>query len=146
MRRISPLLLVLIVVICAIALFVLLAHPVITLPAVTVALPSSVTNSIPGLANTQTFTVTLRTSGVLSVGVDGRTLTTLTYTPDSLSTARDLTMRAALPPSSDLTLVFLIPALLFPWISPQLVWSALITGLSLYYVLPVEITLHLIHG
>ncbi|MCL5951551.1 MAG: hypothetical protein M1132_07505 [Chloroflexi bacterium] len=145
MRRISPALIAVIVVVCALALFVIFAHPVIALPAVTVALPASVTNAIPGLANVKALTVTVRTNGALSVGLDGQTLTTLSYTPDSLGAASNLAMRTALP-SSDLTLLFLIPVLLFPWISPQLVWSALITGISLYYVLPVEVTLRFIHG
>ncbi len=146
MRRIPPALVVVIVVICGLGLLVLLTHPVVVLPSLTITLPGSlVANANPALANIQTVTVTLRTNGTLSVGVDSHPLAVLTYTPDTLGTAANLAMRTALPWSNG-ALLLLVPLLMFPWIAPQLLWSALITGVSLYYVLPIELTLRFVRG
>jgi hypothetical protein len=100
---------------------------------------------MPALANIQAFDVTLRTNGKVFVGADGQAAAELSYTPDTLGNATDLAVRAALP-SSSRAFLLLVPLLVFPWISPQLIWSAFITGLSLYYVLPIELTLRFIRG
>lgn len=129
------------VLVLVIALFVLVARPVLVLPAVTVSLPG---NNTLGMfqrqlkANELTFRV--RTDGKVMISADGQALARVTYDPASFSTAADLAIKTGMPTTvrTGLTVA--------QYLFPQLLWNVYVTGLAVYYAVPVEITIRCIPG
>lgn len=131
-----------IAVICIFILYVFFAKPVLVLPAVTV--PLSEGNSIGAFQRQlkiNELNLVLRTNGKVAVNADGQQLASLSYTPVSLSNTSNLVQPFVLTDNN-------IKAVLrtVPFLFPALASNASLTGLTLYYVLPVEITVRFVSG
>lgn len=141
MRRIHYVLIGVTVVICILALYVLLARPVLVLPTVTV--PVSENNTIGAYQRQlgiNELNVIIRTDGKLTVTADGQQLAGLSYTLVSLSNISDRGQQMLLPPAARTAIR------LFPFLFPQLVSSINLTGQWMYYLLPVEMTIRIVRG
>ena len=128
-------------VICGLAIYVHLARPVFVLPTITVPLSE---NNVIGAYQRQLrineLTIIIRTEGKLTITADGQQLARLSYTLVSLNNTSDLAQKMLLPPAARTAIR------LFPFLYPRLVWNVYLTGLCLYYVLPVEITIRFVQG
>ncbi len=141
MRRSYLVLIGVIAVICVLVLYVLIAKPVVVLPAVTV--PLSEGDSIGAVQRQMKINelnLVLRTNGKLAVNADGQQLASLSYTPVSLSNTSNLVQPFVLTDNIKTVLRTV------PFLFPALASNASLTGLTLYYVLPVEITVRFVSG
>lgn len=142
MRRIHFVLIGVIVVICGLAIYVLLARPLIVLPTMTIPLSE---NNVIGAYQRQLgineLNVILRTDGKLTITADGQPLARLSYTLDSLSETSDLAQQMLLPPAARVA----TRLRLFP-IFTGLARNVYLNELYLYYVLPVELNIRFVRG
>lgn len=84
--------------------------------------------------------VQLRTDGKLAINADGQQLARLSYTPVSLNNTKVLALQTLLPQGA---IIALRP---LQFLFPALTSNVYLTGLCLYYVLPVEITIRFVRG
>ncbi len=141
MRRIHLVIIGIIVVICVVALYVSIARPTLTLPTVTVALAEgSPVAAIQQQMNVKELNVVVRTDGKVMVNADGQQLAGLSYNLVSLNNTSNLAQQVAMPPSARIAIR------IFPFLFPGLASNVYLTGLSAYYVLPVEITIRFVRG
>ena len=141
MRRIHYVLIGVTVVICILALYVLLARPVLVLPTVTV--PVSENNTIGAYQRQlgiNELNVIIRTDGKLTITADGQQLASLSYTLVSLNNTSDRAQQIFLPPVARTAIR------LFPFVFPQLASTMNLTGQWIYYLLPVEMTIRIVRG
>lgn len=131
----------LIVVLVVVLGFVWIAKPTLPLPTVTVPLAA---NDPMGAFQRQLkineLNVKIRTDGKVSAIADGKELAYTSYNPASLANAIDLAERHTLSPAMRTGVT------VFQWIFQRLTWNVFLTGLSLYYGLPVEINIRFIPG
>lgn len=141
MQRTQVVLIGIIVVILILALYVWIAKPTLVLPTVTV--PVSEANSI-GLIQRQLkigeLNLKMRTDGKILINADGHDLGYAAYTPVSLQNLATILTRVSLTPTQKMGVT------VFSYIFQRLVWNVYLTGVSLYYALPVEITFRFIPG
>ncbi len=120
-------------------LYVLIARPTLVLPTVTVAVPqSSPLNAYQRQANINELNLRLRSDGKAFIVGDGQELGQIQYTPRTLSNALNLAQRMSLTPDTIRNIR------LFPLVFPGLASHLLTTGMTAYYVLPLEITVRFI--
>lgn len=147
MRRIYPVLVVVLVLLGGLILYLVLARPVVVLPPVTVALSEN--NALAAyerLLKVDEFDLTLRTDGRLSVAANGQRLACLSCNLDSLKNSADLAGRFLMPPLATLLAGGVLLWVVFPLVLPHLVWGLVLAGLYVYYILPFELTLRLVRG
>ncbi len=141
MQRRYVLVLVVVALVVIFSLYVWIAKPVLVLPAYTVTLPE---NNTLGLFQRQIkakeLTVQVRTNGKVVINADGQELAHVSYDLASLSNATDLAVKTSVPANYKTGITIL------QYLFPQLTWNAYMTGLSMYYALPVEITVRFIPG
>ena len=141
MRRIYLVLIGVTLVLCGLAIYVFLARPVLVLPTVTV--PVSENNTMGAYQRQlkiNELNVILRTDGKLAINADGQQLARLSYTPVSLNNTKVLALQTLLPQGA---IIALRP---LQFLFPALTSNVYLTGLCLYYVLPVEITIRFVRG
>lgn len=130
-----------IVVICSLAIYVLLARPVLVLPTITV--PVSESNAIGTYQRRlgiNELNVILRTDGKLTITADGQPLARLSYTLASLNTTSGLAQQMLLPPTARTAMR------VFPFLFRELTLNLYYTSLLMYYVLPVEMNIRIVRG
>ena len=141
MRRIHLELIGITAVICVVVIYVFLAKPVLVLPTITIPLSE---NNVIGAYQRQLrineLNIIVRTNGKLSITADNQQLANLSYTLDSLNNSSDLAQQMFLPSLTRTTIR------LFPFLFPQEAWKMYLSGLYLYYVLPVEINIRIVRG
>lgn len=141
MRRIYLVLVGVTAVICGLAIYVLLARPVLVLPTITV--PVSENNAIRAYQRQlgiNELNVIIRTDGKLTIAADGHPLAGLSYTLVSLNNTSDRAQQMFLPPVARTALR------LFPFLFPQLASNIYLAARCMYDVLPVEITIRIVGG
>jgi hypothetical protein len=141
MRILSIIIIGLVVVMCVVGLYALIAKPTVVLPTVTV--PLEETNALTALARQQNinqFDVKARTDGTVSIQADGRDVGYVSYTPATLANAVTLASKVGLPDNA------LTAMRILPMIFPGLALNASLTGLTTFFVLPLELNLRLIPG
>jgi hypothetical protein len=125
-------------VICLLAGFILVIKPVVILPAVEIHLPA---NNVLSNYQIGQLEVRLRTNGAIGIMADGRELGRVSYNLITLKNAVWLVARMFAP------WPFLLAAIvLLAFVFPRLTLTGLFTIISLYYVLPIEITFRVISG
>ncbi len=141
MRRSYLVLIGVIAVICIFVLYLFIAKPVLVLPAVTVPLSEGdPIGAVQRQMKVNELNLVLRTNGKLAVNADGQQLASLSYTPVSLSNTSNLVQPFVLTDNIKTVLRTV------PFLFPALASNASLTGLTLYYVLPVEITVRFVSG
>lgn len=141
MQRRYQVLIVIVAVILVVALYVWIAKPTLVLPTITVSLSQNdPLGQFQRQLKANELTVRVRTDGKVVINADGQPLANVSYDIPSLATATDLAFKTAMPPTAKTTMTVL------QYIFPQLTWNLYISGLSMYYTLPVEITLRFIPG
>jgi hypothetical protein len=141
MRLISVVLIGLVVVMCIVGLYALIAKPTVVLPTVTVPLTDN--NALAAIARQQNisqFEVKARTDGKMFLTADGRDIGTVNYNPATLRNTVALASKVALPDNA-LTAIRILPV-----VFPGLALNAALTGLATFFVLPVELNLRFIPG
>ncbi len=147
MRRIHPVLVVVLVLLCGLILYLVIARPVIVVPPVTIALSdNNAIASYERLLKVDQLDLTLRTNGRVSVAANGQRLAYLSYNLESLRNSADLAGRFLMPPLATVVAGGVVLWVLFPLVLPHLVWGLVLAGLSAYYILPIELTLRLVRG
>ncbi len=125
--------------IIVLALFVWIARPVLVLPTVTVPLSSSYgIGLVQRQLKVNELSLRVRTDGKLILNGDGQELGHVSYDLVSLKNAANLAQTTLL--SSDVRTGVSVFLNLFP----QVTWNFYFTSLSVYYGLPVEITIRFI--
>ncbi len=141
MQRRYVLVLVVVALVAIFSLYVWIVKPVLVLPAYTVTLPENNSLSLfERQIKANELTVHVRTNGKVVINADQQQLAYLSYDLASLTNATDLALKTAVPPEYKTGIT------IFQYLFPQLTWNAYMTGLSMYYALPVEITLRFVPG
>jgi len=123
------------------ACYVYIARPVLILPTVTVPMSDdSTVGAYQRQLNVSNLNVVLRTDGKFAVDADGQTLAQVKYHLGELVTIVDLAEKTALQDPAR-TAVRVYRLLFQDW-----AWNVLIGSLSVYYGLPVELTIRFTHG
>jgi hypothetical protein len=141
MRRNQLTLIAVILALLIVVLYIFVAKPTLVLPTVTVVLPqASPLNAFARQLNFKELRLQVRTDGKTFVVADGKELAQVAYTPASLNNVIQLSEKFLLPRNAA-SAIRPIP-LLFP------AWAANLsaTGLTIYYVLPIEMTVRIIAG
>lgn len=139
MRRLYLILIGIIALIFVLAIYVLLARPVLVLPPITI--PVSGSNAIGAYQQQlgiNELNATIRTDGNLVVTADGQPLARFSYTLASLNNSSDLAQQMLLPPSVRTTVRIL------SYLFPQVASNVYLTGLCVYYFLPVQVTIRIL--
>jgi len=120
------------IIICVGYLFI--AKPVIVLPTQTVKLPPDTLTALQHQLNVNQFAVKARTDGKALILADGKEVGYISYNLGQLKNAYELAEKMSLTPND--TRVIRVIANVFP----QLTWNAVLTLVTVYSVLPIEVT------
>jgi hypothetical protein len=140
MRRISWVIIGIAVIGLAVAAYVLIAHPVIVLPTYVVPQESSPILAYQQKLNINQLDVKIRTDGKVTLVADGKEVGYVSYNLGSLMNAIRLAEKTALPKNTVAGLGVV------PLVFPELVSNLRFSSQTLYFVLPVEMTLRFVRG
>jgi hypothetical protein len=121
--------------------YVLIAKPTLVLPTIVMVSPqNSAMYAYQKQLNITQLDVKLRTDGKVDLLGDGKDLATIAYNPVTLSNTLEIAKKVALPASTARAIGYL------PILFPHLALNTFLTGQTVYFVLPIEMTVRFVQG
>jgi hypothetical protein len=141
MRRIQWVLIVIAAALILLVAYVLLAKPTLVLPTIVMVSPQNSAMYVyqKQLKITQ-LDVKLRTDGKVDLLGDGKDLATMVYNPVTLGNTIAIAKKVALPPAWSRALGYI------PYLFPHLALNTFLTSQTIYFVLPIEMTVRFVQG
>jgi hypothetical protein len=121
--------------------YVLIAKPTLVLPTMVMVSPqNSAMYTYQKQLDITQLDVKLRTDGKVDLIGDGKDLATIAYNPVTLGNTLDIAKKVALPPATVRAIGYL------PILFPHLALDTFLTSQTIYFVLPIEMTVRFVQG